>query len=171
MEELHRWLTAGTEWSEPELAALQAALPDGFTCEISPAAERWWKQAAGALRRGWLVAFDYGFAAGEQVRAGRTRGTLRAYRSHQVSDDLLATPGEQDLTAHANFAVLQAAGEVAGLRTVEFCPQERFLARVAPKLPGEWTPARTRQLRTLVHPGHLGAAFKVLVQERAPAAP
>ena len=101
------------------------------------------------------------------MRPERTRGTLRAYRGHVVSDDLLASPGEQDLTAHVNFAVLQAAGEAAGLRTVELSSQERFLARVAAELPPDWPAERTRQLRTLVHPGHLGRAFRVLVQERA----
>ena len=160
------WLAAGTDWGEAELAALEVALPDGFTCELSPAGEAWWSQAARALQRGWLVTFDYGFAAGEPVRAERTRGTLRAYRAHAVSDELLASPGEQDLTAHVNFAVLQAAGEAAGLRTEECCTQERFLTRAAAEWPGEWSAARTRQLRTLVHPGHLGQAFRVLVQER-----
>ena len=101
------------------------------------------------------------------MRPERTHGTLRAYRGHTVNDDLLASPGEQDLTAHVNFAVLQAAGEAAGLRTVELSSQERFLTRVAAELPGGWTAADTRQLRTLVHPGHLGRAFRVLVQERA----
>jgi SAM-dependent MidA family methyltransferase len=164
--ELRRWLAAGTDWGEAEIAALEPALPDGFTCELCPAAEAWWSRAAESLQRGWLVTFDYGFMAGEQVRAGRAQGTLRAYRAHRVSDDLLATPGEQDLTAHVNFAVLQAAGERAGLRTVEGCTQERFLARAAATWPGEWSSERTRQLRTLVHPGHMGQAFRVLVQER-----
>jgi SAM-dependent MidA family methyltransferase len=164
---LLRWLAVGTDWGEAELAALIETLPDGFILELSPAAEAWWSAAAQALSRGWLVAFDYGFAAGEQVRPERTHGTLRAYRGHTVNDDLLASPGEQDLTAHVNFAVLQAAGEAAGLRTVELSSQERFLTRVAAELPGGWTAADTRQLRTLVHPGHLGRAFRVLVQERA----
>jgi SAM-dependent MidA family methyltransferase len=31
----------------------------------------------------------------------------------------------------------------------------------------EWTPARIRQFQTLTHPGHLGRAFRVLVQSRA----
>ena len=50
----------------------------------------------------------------------RTSGTLRAYFRHHASDDVLANPGEQDLTAHVNFSAIQKAGEDAGLKTESF---------------------------------------------------
>jgi SAM-dependent MidA family methyltransferase len=163
---LTRWLTAGTGWGEPELACLFKVLPDDFVVEISPQAETWWTKAARSLRRGWLVTCDYGFTAGEALRAERMGGTLRAYRQHGVGGDLLATPGEQDLTAQVNFAVMQAAGEAAGLRTMELCRQEQFLTRIAAEVAAPWSAVQTRQLRTLIHPAHLGRAFRVLVQTR-----
>jgi len=147
-------------------------LPDGYTLEISPAAEQWWRDAARVLARGKLVAIDYGFTADEQFSPSRVKGTLRAYHRHQVTDDILATPGDQDLTAHVKFSAIQEAGEAAGLRTENFCAQPQFLTRIVEKIfkqPsafGEWGSKQSRQLQTLVHPEHLGRAFRVLVQSR-----
>lgn len=153
----------------PELLAV---LPDGFTVEVCPRAVEWWRTAARALERGWLVTVDYGLTAEEFFRPERTGGTARAYCQHRSSVDLLDRPGEQDLTAHVNFAALQAVGEAAGLRTQGIFAQGQFLAHSlrqaaesGPSL-GDWTPERTRQLQTLLHPDHLGRAFRVLVQTR-----
>jgi SAM-dependent MidA family methyltransferase len=151
---------------------LLAILPDHFTVEISPAAETWWRIAAEVLKRGKLLAIDYGFTAEDQFSPHRRNGTLRAYHRHQVTDDVLAYPGEQDLTAHVNFSAIQKIGEDAGLRTESFCTQPRFLMPIVQKLleqpdgPAKWSAKQTRQLQTLTHPEHLGRAFRVLVQSR-----
>jgi len=152
-------------------SGLESVLPDGYTIETSPAAESWWRAAAGVLERGKLVAVDYGFTGDEQFSPSRNNGTLRAYFRHHVSDDLLANVGEQDLTAHVNFSAIQKAGEEVGLKTELFSTQTKFLTRIlektlADKTFGEWTTARTRQFQTLTHPEHLGRAFQVLVQSK-----
>ena len=152
----------------PELLAV---LPDNYTLEISPAAENWWRVAAGILARGKLVAIDYGFTAAEQFSAARLNGTLRAYHRHRATDDLLANPGEQDLTAHVNFPAIQKAGEAAGLKTESFCTQPQFLTRilagaVKDKSLASLDAKQVRQFQTLTHPEHLGSAFRVLVQSR-----
>jgi len=156
-------------------SSLLDVLPDGYTLETSPAAEDWWRAAAGILAQGKLVAIDYGFTAAEQFSPARTRGTLRAYQRHRVSDDLLAHPGEQDLTAHVNFSAIQNAGEECGLKTESFCTQPQFLTRILESALkqnsfGGWGARQTRQFQTLTHPEHLGRAFRVLVQSR-PAVP
>jgi SAM-dependent MidA family methyltransferase len=150
---------------------LEAVLPNDYTIEISPAAENWWRQAAGSLARGKLLAIDYGLAAGEQFSPGRLNGTLRGYFRHHAADDVLANPGEQDLTAHVNFSTVQKAGEEVGLKTETFCTQPQFLTRILEKAVrekslGEWNASRTRQFQTLTHLEHLGRAFRVLVQSR-----
>jgi SAM-dependent MidA family methyltransferase len=152
-------------------SSLLAVLPDGYIIESSPAAEHWWHAAAGVLARGKLLAIDYGFTAGEMFSPARTRGTLRAYFRHHATDDLLANPGEQDLTAHVNFSTIQKAGEAAGLKTESFLTQSQFLTRILEMAArdetfGGWTAARTRQFQTLTHPEHLGRAFRALVQSR-----
>jgi SAM-dependent MidA family methyltransferase len=156
----------------PELPpGLAAVFPDGFRTELCPAAVEWWRQAAAALERGWLLTLDYGLSAEQFFSPQRAEGTLRAYHRHQSSADLLANPGEQDLTAHINLSALQEAGESAGLTTEGAFSQGQFLTRIAQTAwqdePGsvEWTPARTRQLQTLTHPEHLGR-FKLLIQTR-----
>jgi SAM-dependent MidA family methyltransferase len=151
---------------------LEAVLPDNYTIEISPAAENWWRAAAGILENGKLLAIDYGFNADEQFSPSRLNGTLRAYHRHHVSDDLLAHPGEQDLTAHVNFSAIQKVGEEAGLKTEMFCTQPQFLTRILQKAVTEKTFAnldakQVRQFQTLTHPEHLGRAFRVLVQSKS----
>ena len=47
--------------------------------------------------------------------------------SSSASRDLLANPGEQDLTAHINFTDLQRAGERNGFATLFFDRQAKFL--------------------------------------------
>jgi SAM-dependent MidA family methyltransferase len=150
-------------------SSLLDVLPDGYILEDSPAAENWWRSAAGVLQRGKLLAIDYGFTAEGQLSPARRDGTLRAFHRHRVSDDLLAHPGEQDLTAHVNFSAIQNAGEAAGLRTEQFCTQPQFLTRVLQKAVtdksfADWNAPRARQFQTLTHPEHLGRAFRVLVQ-------
>jgi SAM-dependent MidA family methyltransferase len=151
---------------------LAAALPDGFTTEICPEAQEWWRDAGRWLQRGRLVTFDYGLRAEEFFVPHRAQGTLRAYRRHHLNTESIAQPGEQDLTAHVNFSALQQAGEAERLKTEIFSSQSQFLMRIferAQKAPGdfgEWTHERTRQFQTLTHPDHLGRNFHVLVQRR-----
>ncbi|MDB6126098.1 MAG: hypothetical protein JWQ71_5091 [Pedosphaera sp.] len=147
-------------------------LPDGFTTEACPAAIDWWYQAARTLRRGRLMAIDYGMSAEEFFTPERKSGTLRAYHRHHLNDNLLSHAGEQDLTAHVNFSAVQEAGEMAGLETESWLTQTQFLTRIFEKIVqakeqfSEWTPSQVRQFQTLTHPEHLGRSFRVLVQSR-----
>lgn len=153
----------------PELLAV---LPEGFTTELSPGAGAWWNQAARSLTQGKLVTLDYGLTGEGFFSPERAGGTLRAYRQHRVSSNLLDHVGEQDLTGQVNFTALQLNGEQAGLRTEALISQAAFLTRTAEKTwhPssrfGEWSAAQKRQFQTLVHPEHLGRAFRVLIQSR-----
>jgi SAM-dependent MidA family methyltransferase len=155
--------------SSPELLAV---LPDGYTIEVSPAAEGWWNAAARWLRKGKLMTFDYGLDTASELQPERTQGTLRAYRQHKIVEDVLAEPGDQDITAHVNFARIEAAGIQAGLATESFESQGRFLTRIAAEAwkPGSvfgvWDAKRTRQFQTLTHPEHLGNKFRTHVQSR-----
>ncbi|MCW5554180.1 MAG: SAM-dependent methyltransferase [Verrucomicrobiae bacterium] len=156
-------------FAAPELLTV---LPDGFTTESCPAATTWWREAANLLQQGRLLTFDYGLNAEEFLAPHRANGTLRAYHHHRYADDVLAQPGEQDLTAHVNFTALQAAGETAGLLTEAAQTQSQFLTGITQRAWaagsgfGAWSSDRTRQFQTLTHPEHLGRAFRVLVQAR-----
>jgi SAM-dependent MidA family methyltransferase len=151
--------------------SLLEVLPDNYTLETSPAAENWWRAAANSLKSGKLLTADYGLTEEELLSPSRKSGTLRAFYKHHFADDVLAHPGEQDLTAHVNFSAMQKAGEGAGLKTDSFLTQAKFLAQTLEKTLkdktfGDWTPPRARQFQTLTHPEHLGRAFRVLTQSR-----
>lgn len=94
-----------------------------------------WSELYGAICElanvAMVVTFDYGFAQ-EQLFDFRFRrfGTAAAYYRHRVSRDLLARPGEQDLTAHVNFTDLMKSGEGRGFATLAFLRQAEFLLRI-----------------------------------------
>jgi SAM-dependent MidA family methyltransferase len=158
---------------------LAEVLPEEFTIEVSPAATAWWSRAASSLAEGKLLTIDYGYEAEGRLQPERPAGTLRAYRNHQASADLLAVPGQQDLTAHIDFSQIRRTGEAQGLQTDALISQELFFTRIAREtwLPhgqavfGDWTSVRTRQFQTLTHPNYLGRAFRVLLQSRGTDSP
>lgn len=174
------WVKLPDMVTAPELIALPeellAVLPDGFTTEVCPAAEKWWVAAAKSLQQGWLLTLDYGLLAEEFFSPQRAQGTLRAYRRHRSNAEVLAEPGTQDITAHVNFSRIQRAGEEMGLKTKMFTKQAEFIMGIAQRFwteaqqTGAWGPKQNRELQTLMHPEQLGRAFRVLVQERSVAA-
>jgi len=157
----------------PVPPALAEVLPDGFTTEICPSATQWWRQAAGCLKQGRLLTFDYRLDDEEFFAPQRCEGTLRAYSRHRVTGQILENIGEQDLTAHVHFTKLREAGEVAGLTTEFYGAQRQWLTKRMEetlhdpnrRFP-EWKSARVRQFQTLTHPEHLGRGFRVLEQVR-----
>lgn len=163
-----RWL--GEE--RDRLRELEPVLPTGFVWEHPVGAIEWWAEAAKALAQGWLVAIDYGRRAASPVVLERPDGTLRAFRRHHQAARLLANPGGQDLTADVDFDVIRRVGEAAGLATMELRSLAEWLTGTLGRVEASivqggfpaWTPARRRQLLTLVHPEHLGTRFQVLVQ-------
>jgi SAM-dependent MidA family methyltransferase len=162
------WQTGELEAGVPQPAVaseLAAVLPEGYQIEACPAALKWWHRAAAKLQQGKLVAIDYGFAEDGLFPPHRKDGTVRAYYRHHLADDLLARPGEQDITAHVNFTAIRRAGEESGLRTEALVTQSKFLTEIVPKV-SAWAPNQVRQIQTLTHPEHLGRPFKVLIQSR-----
>ena len=147
-------------------------LPEGYLIEFCPAAAQWWEAAASAIPRGRLLTLDYGLPGGLRFPPERLRGTLRAFRGHRSSVELLADPGDQDLTADVDFEALRSVGEAAGLTTEVFEEQGRFLTRVAARIWeggavfDPWGPKQTREFLTLSHPQHLGARFQALIQRK-----
>ena len=180
------FLSGRFDWERMEKPALKALrnetfqvprvlcdhLPDGFVTVCSPQAATWWQDAADRLGKGHLLAIDYGLEAEAFYAPERVDGSLRAFSKHQLADDVLVNPGEQDITASVNFTVLQTMGELAGLSSMPLVTQEKFLVNIFEetlKEPGkfsEWTGERRRQFQTLIHPEHLGRPFRVLQQKR-----
>ena len=88
----------------------------------------YWLQAViGELQRGALLLVDYGHPRREYYQPQRSDGTLRAFRRHQLVDDVFAYPGLQDLTASVDFTALAEAGTHAGFELAGYCNQASFL--------------------------------------------
>lgn len=148
--------------------------PAHFVTEVVPRLDAWMRALAGRLVRGQVLLIDYGHPAHIRHAPARAAGTAAAYRAHQRVDDLLASPGAQDLTAHVDFTAVARAGEAAGLSLAGFADQHHALAalaaRVFPPMPdaplGPEAAREMRGLRQLLHPESMGTSFKWLALQR-----
>jgi SAM-dependent MidA family methyltransferase len=163
---------------EPGLSS--EAREEGWQAEISPASAAWALQLEKALQAGELLVVDYGYTL-EEWQLGRFRnGSAMGYREHKAVEDLLAAPGDQDLTAHVNFDLfLEATASLSPRPAVRFRSQSRFLmeAGEADQFADVFEDCsdenarlqRARQLKTLILPEGMGGTFQVLqIRKTAP---
>lgn len=182
------WREFGVAWrddtfSEIELplaapppAPLPPAAPDGYVVDAPLAAAALLERLARRSWSGLFVAFDYGKSWTELLSA-HPAGTARAYHRHRQSNDLLAQPGEQDLTCHVCWDWLSAALTDHGFDVPTLESQEVFFVRRAADYIARASTEdaagfsrRKLSLLQLLHPGHLGQKFQVLHALRAPTA-
>jgi len=154
------------------VAAVADQLPDtaleGYTLDLPVAADRLARTILAQLWRGLFLVFDYG-RTWPQLVTEYPAGTGRAYARHHQSGDLLAQPGEQDLTCHVCWDWLEGALRDSGVASVTRESQEAFfvrratsaVARIVAGEPGPLSPRRT-QLKQLLHPALLGQRFEAL---------
>jgi SAM-dependent MidA family methyltransferase len=138
--------------------------------ELQHRRAEWLTDIASRIDRGVIITVDYGYTDREMVRF--PEGTLMSYHRHVASADVLADPGQRDITAHVDFTALVTHGEELGLRSDPL----RSLARVllsageddhfASALAGdEQDQLRFRQqLKSLLF--GMGETFRVLVQRK-----
>jgi SAM-dependent MidA family methyltransferase len=117
---------------------------------------------------GLFVACDYG-KSWQELTEACPAGTARAYFRHNQSNDLLARPGEQDLTCHVCWDWLATEIERHGLSAPRVESQESFFVHHAGHYIAEVSAAeaqrfsrRKASLMQLLHPAHLGQKFQVL---------
>jgi SAM-dependent MidA family methyltransferase len=147
--------------------------PDpGERIELPLLANRYMARLAASIRKGIVIAIDYGYTRQEQL-AGRHRGTLMAYRQHSASPNPYEAPGEQDLTAHVNFTALSAAMAENGMQAQPLLTQSQFLMGIGEsnqfadafedcRVPQERAKVAL-QLKHLVTPAGMGENFHVLL--------
>ena len=158
------------------LAAQGIALREGQHAEAGLEACDWIAEIGRRLERGYVLTIDYGHPAAELFDERHMRGTLLAYQNHRASEEFYGSPGEQDLTAHANFSALESWGKRSGLETAGFTSQTAFLlalgqgnefADLYDEGQSEADRVRARlQLKTLIHPEGMGERFQVLIQRK-----
>ena len=152
-------------------------LSEGQIAEINLEAGRFVARSAGLLDRGYVVTVDYGAERDDLLGdPNRHQGTLRAFRRHQFVDDVLARPGEQDLTTTVDWTQIMEAGDRAGLRTLRLERLDQFLlgqgltsvlTEMATSIRDSAEALRlTTSSRELILPTGMAASFQVLVQEK-----
>jgi len=100
--------------------------PDGGVYETSPASIALAENIAGviAAKGGAALIIDYGYA-----EASGFSETLQAVSGHRFAD-ALAEPGEDDLSAHVDFAALAQAGRRGGAAVFGPVTQGMLLANI-----------------------------------------
>jgi SAM-dependent MidA family methyltransferase len=190
-EELHElWVTerdGALDWIEREappayevyFAARGVELQDGQFADISLEWEALYADICKVVERGMIVTFDYGYPQSQLFHPRARRfGTAAAYAQQRVTRDLLARPGEQDLTAHINFDDLIRAGDARGFATRFFDRQAKFLLalgaaehEVFTREPASVDDAmalreQREDARRLLLPDDIGHDIRVLVQAK-----
>ncbi|MEA3464779.1 MAG: SAM-dependent methyltransferase [Thermodesulfobacteriota bacterium] len=167
---------------ETHFEALGFAPVEGNRAEVCLAAADWMAAIANKLERGYVLTIDYGYPAAELYAPFRRQGTLLCYCQHTANDNPYQHIGCQDITSHVDFTLLQQSGASAGLQTLYFAEQYRFLiglgfveelVRLQAQEEDEkkaWALRMT--LKNLIMPdGGMGETFKVLIQGKGVDAP
>jgi len=174
-----QWTTAAPSTSRiaEYLETVGVRLAEDQIAEINPGIEDWMEQVAAKLRSGYVITIDYGAEASELYGAPERRlGTLRAFRRHRLVDDVLARPGEQDITTTVDWTCVKRVGEKLGFEIVEFERQDQFLLNAglfeeleylveAARDEAESTQLRTNA-REMILPSGMATSFQVLVQRK-----
>jgi SAM-dependent MidA family methyltransferase len=157
------------------LDKLPQPLVSPYRTEINLAAMRWIRGLSTKLDRGFVLTVDYGFPRFEYYKPARTEGTLSCYSRHRRSDNPLERPGEIDITAHVDFTALAEAAAKSSLQLAGYTDQHHFMVGAAESrllafekaVEAEGSAAARASFlgpyRTLMHPGHMGMAFKYLL--------
>jgi SAM-dependent MidA family methyltransferase len=163
-------------------AAIQLA--EGQVAEVNLELEEWFKKIAERLRAGFVVTVDYGANAEElyssndrYTGSSRYLGTLRSFRRHQIIEDILARPGEQDITTTVDWSSVKRVGGKLGLEVLEFHQLDKFLIGrgLLEQLESESQSCKSEAeklrlstaAREMILPGGMAASFQVLVQQKA----
>jgi SAM-dependent MidA family methyltransferase len=148
---------------------------NGERIEASLIAQRYMSLIGATVKRGYMIAIDYGYTRQEQL-AGRHRGTIATYRQHSESANPYEAPGEQDISAHVNFTALAAAAEQGGMQVQPLLTQSQFLLGIGEhnqfadafeecRLPQERAKVAL-QLKHLITPTGMGESFHVLIASK-----
>lgn len=146
-------------------------LGEGRFAEVNLALEDWLLKVSDRLSRGYLITVDYG---GD--RPGADHETLRGFKNHRIVDDVLAEPGEQDLTSSVDWSFVRKVGDKLGLKTIAFERQDKFLlsvglldqlGRESARVTSDAERLRlSTAAREMILPNGMAASFQVLVQEK-----
>ncbi|HTM58859.1 MAG TPA: SAM-dependent methyltransferase [Burkholderiales bacterium] len=173
---LERGVGAGLVWTDRPAAgevlavAKRIEVPVPYVSEIGLEARAWMRTLAQMLEKGAAFIIDYGFPRHEYYHPQRATGTVMCHHRHQAHADPFARPGEEDITAHADFTALAEAAHDGGAEILGYTSQAQFLVNCGiTDVLGEanaenalhYAPIAA-QAQKLLSPAEMGELFKVL---------
>ena len=134
-----------------------------YLTEVHHQAEAFVRTLGERMKKGAAFFIDYGFPEAEYYHPQRNMGTLMCHRGHLADPDPLDAPGEKDITAHVDFTGIAVAAQEAGLATLGFTSQGRFLVNcgIGEAMASASLPEQAAAQR-LVAEHEMGELFKVL---------
>jgi SAM-dependent MidA family methyltransferase len=185
--ELHIGLdkSGSFEWTDGPLSTprlseyfcrLGICLGEGQLADVNLEIENWMELVSRKLKSGYLITVDYGDEASDLYSEERRKGSLRAFYKHQVSDDVLFQPGQQDITSSVDWTLVKMVGAKKGFGVVAFERQDRFLLengllaemelRVSEASRESERLRVSTSAREMILPGSLAESFQVMVQKK-----
>ncbi len=140
-----------------------------YLTEIHHQAQAFVQTLAERLKAGAAFFIDYGFPEAEYYHPQRSGGTLMCHRGHMADPDPLDAPGEKDITAHVDFTGIAVAAQEAGMATLGYATQGRFLVNcgIGPLMESASLQEQVAA-RRLVAEHEMGELFKVLALHQGP---
>ncbi len=162
-------------------AGVLARDPRGLVTYVNPGAERFIQDAGHVLTAGYVLTIDYG-GNWEEMLAQHTYPRFRTYGPAQKEGAQLAPnqidtsapyvgPTLNDFTTDANFSLLAAQGEVAGLRPIYYGAQRALQAGTTVRLdsvPAERArEGNTAEFQSWAESFAAPSVYKMLLQQKA----
>jgi SAM-dependent MidA family methyltransferase len=133
------------------------------------------KEISKIIDSGILLSVDYGYTDSEWEEPARSQGSLRGYSKHTMKTNLLAHPGEMDITSHVQWDPFIRIGKKYDLNLERFIRQDEFFLEIGilDLLKDHYDPnpfseqsKRNRAIRSLITPGGMSSHFQVVVQSK-----
>lgn len=143
--------------------------------EAHLASREWIRKMARSMSKGLILTIDYGFKSEELYSEFRVDGTALCLFQNKTNRNFYERIGDQDMTAHINFSVLEKEAASFGFKS-HLITQSKFLLENglekmiegagAPNLDDKEKLKRSLAIRSLIHPEGMGGTFKVLLQSK-----
>ena len=125
---------------------------------FNQAALDWIDNLAANLKRGYVIAIDYGHSGDD------SQSDIQVRAQHRHLDSPFEQIGHADITMHVDWTSIARRAEADGLAIAGFTDQHHFLTGIISTWPDLLQADRPtkRALQTLLHPEMLGRAFQAL---------
>ncbi len=153
-------------------ATLHQPIESPYHTEIHTHIAPWVAAISHMLNSGLVILIDYGFEQASFYAPERHSGTALAHYQHKAHDDLLAIPGQQDLTCFVNFTAVAEAALAVDMQVASYQTQGHFLldCGITDEINQGAIDSTTietynhqQSIKQLIFPDQMGEKFKAMV--------